>query len=96
MRRSLRVKKKEQAWGRTLGEIETAIHAASKKKIKTKAARERHQALLQAVVEFRGFKDAWRNHAMHGRQNYSRQQAERILGHVAAFIKGVSGQVGKR
>ena len=39
-----------------------------------------------AAKDFRYFKDAWRNHAMHYRERYDALEAESILAHVKAFM----------
>lgn len=49
--------------------------------------------------DFRYFKDAWRNHAMHYREHYEAAEALTILNHVQAFMKqladgGLKEQVG--
>jgi len=84
MRRSVGLRRKNQPWGPTLRDIEYALGSAASPK--TEPARKRRQALREAILEFRGFKDAWRNYAMHARRSYDREQAERILRHVAGFI----------
>jgi len=38
------------------------------------------------VLEFRYFKDAWRNHVSHGSDPYDEQQAHRVLVHVFDFM----------
>jgi hypothetical protein len=40
-----------------------------------------------AAVQFRYFKDAWRNHVAHLRENYDADQAHSILIHVRDFIR---------
>jgi hypothetical protein len=39
-----------------------------------------------AAKDFRYFKDAWRNHAMHHREHYEASEAKSILDHVKAFM----------
>jgi hypothetical protein len=39
-----------------------------------------------AAKDFRYFKDAWRNHAMHNRERYDADEAKTILEHVKAFM----------
>jgi hypothetical protein len=41
----------------------------------------------EAACEFMFFKDAWRNHVMHGRDEYDDERAENIYSHVCAFMK---------
>lgn len=45
-----------------------------------------------AAIQFRYFKDAWRNHVSHARKDYDEQDAESILTHVRNFM----GQLAQR
>jgi hypothetical protein len=61
-------------WPRTKGEIRT-------------------QALEfynSAMEEFRAFKDAWRNHIMHGRRAYIANDAEQVMEHVKRLATTLS------
>jgi|ERR1051326_7181038 hypothetical protein len=40
-----------------------------------------------AAVQFRYFKDAWRNHTMHVRENYDDHDAKSIMDHVGDFMR---------
>jgi hypothetical protein len=44
----------------------------------------------EAATNFLYFKNAWRNHAMHGRDTYDKQQAFDIMMHVGGFMKILS------
>jgi len=39
-----------------------------------------------ALAEFRGFKDAWRNHVMHSRRDYEFDEAKAVMSHVSRFM----------
>jgi hypothetical protein len=41
----------------------------------------------EAAVQFRHFKDAWRNHVSHGRARYDEDQATEICDAVRSFMK---------
>lgn len=43
-----------------------------------------------AAFHFRSIKDAWRNHAMHGRAKYTEEQAEDVYRGVRSFMKQIS------
>lgn len=47
----------------------------------------------EAAKEFTYFKDAWRNHVMHGRGNYDEEASKRIMDHVGHFMKQLAPQV---
>jgi hypothetical protein len=40
-----------------------------------------------ALAEFRGFKDAWRNHVMHSRRDYEFDEAKAVMSHVSRFMR---------
>lgn len=44
----------------------------------------------EAATNFLYFKNAWRNHAMHGRDTYEKRQAFDIMMHVGGFMKVLS------
>ncbi len=46
-----------------------------------------------AMGEFRGFKDAWRNHVMHDRKSYNFDEARGILAHVERFMKTLAQRI---
>jgi SNF2 family DNA or RNA helicase len=41
----------------------------------------------EGAVQFRYFKDAWRNHVAHLREEYDRDQARSILTHTCDFME---------
>jgi hypothetical protein len=46
----------------------------------------KQQFYSEAAKDFRYFKDAWRNHAMHYREHYEASEAKIILDHVKSFM----------
>lgn len=76
---------REESWGRWIQMIEAAL--ASDQRL----SREVRDYCHAAAVNFRYFKNAWRNPIMHGRASrYSRDHAESILRHVVAFVESLS------
>jgi len=49
--------------------------------------KEKQKFYFQAACEFMFFKDAWRNHVMHGRDEYDDESAQNIYSHVCRFMK---------
>jgi hypothetical protein len=45
------------------------------------------------LKDFKGFKDAWRNHVMHSRKTYTQKEAEAIFEHVKNFMILLSTKV---
>ncbi len=48
--------------------------------------KEKQRFYYGAAKDFRYFKDAWRNHAMHYRERYDAVEAKNIFDHVKAFM----------
>ena len=48
--------------------------------------RGQQQFYAEAAKDFRYFKNAWRNHAMHAREHYDAAEARLILDHVRTFM----------
>jgi hypothetical protein len=48
--------------------------------------RDKREFLAGAAVQFRFFKDAWRNHAMHAREKYTGDEAETIYSAARSFM----------
>jgi hypothetical protein len=64
-------------WPRTKGEIRTQ-------------ASEFYNSAMQ---EFRAFKDAWRNHIMHGRRAYIAADASQVMEHVKRLAETLSARI---
>lgn len=41
----------------------------------------------EAAIQFRHFKDAWRNHVSHARESYDEREATRVYDHVRDFMQ---------
>jgi hypothetical protein len=63
-------------WESLIHEVETNIKTASG------GDKVKEQFYSEAALQFRYFKNAWRNHVMHVRDTYDEQRAETIFGHV--------------
>jgi hypothetical protein len=46
-----------------------------------------------ALAEVRGFKDTWRNHIMHSRHSYIREDAIQIMTHVERFMSTLATRI---
>lgn len=70
-------------WARIIDEIEKRLDPKNSLYIKSRSKRE---FLAPATAQFRYFKDAWRNHAMHARETYNPEQAECVYNAVKGFM----------
>jgi len=58
--------------------------------------RDEQQFGSEACTEFRHFKDAWRNHAMHVRQTFDDERSRVIYEHVRAFMGHLATRLKER
>lgn len=82
------IKFDDRTWHPIIRDIETAIHSRKKdpKKL-TEEERDNLSFYSDAAVEFKYFKDAWRNHVSHAKSAYDAGQAESIYTHVRDFMQ---------
>jgi len=79
-------------WSEIIGAIENIIPPLANQP-RTSARDERMTFLSECAVQFRYFKDAWRNHVAHMRESYDRDQAHSILLHVRDFMEKLSTRI---
>jgi hypothetical protein len=72
-------------WENVINDIEAAIRATEHSMPKDESA-----FFSDIATEFRHFKNAWRNHVMHGRAEYRFDTARRILTSVRDFMAGLA------
>ena len=82
------------SWGRIIDELEKAEKAILC--YPRTEARESQLAFYHgAMMEFRSFKNKFRNNVMHTRQRYDRDEAESALTHVVEFMRALSTRIGE-
>lgn len=74
-----------EQWQTVIEQIESKVKDL-KNLPKGQQKSEDQQFYSEAAKEFSYFKDAWRNHVMHGRASYEKPEAERIHEHVRHFM----------
>lgn len=75
-------------WGTIIPNIESKI-TTLQKSTKTVKEIEDLKFFSEAAIQFMYFKDAWRNHVAHSRENYSDKEAFSILGHCQEFLSSL-------
>jgi hypothetical protein len=78
-----------QNWQNIIENIENEIKNLEKLP-KSKYKSETLKLFSQAAMQFRWFKEAWRNHVMHGRDVYDAGKAYSILGHVKELMQALA------
>lgn len=81
-------------WQDVLSAIEKKIEPM-RNEPRSAARDERVKFFSECAVQFRYFKDAWRNHVAHMRETYDRDQTHSILLHVRDFMEKLSTRVGE-
>jgi len=77
-------------WERILNQMRDKVDkkvAAMKRGPKKQEAQ---QFYYPAFLEVAGFKDAWRNHIMHTRGNYTREDALAVFSHIQRFMQSLA------
>lgn len=78
-----------QNWKPIIDQIEKAIRALDDLPKSTEKS-ERVKFCSGAAIQFRYFKDAWRNHVVHSREYYDSDSVRSIMTHVQEFMKTLS------
>ncbi len=82
--RSLALPAPDRGWHSALDAIEKEIRRQSNKSRTWRL--EQGGFYSEAAAEFRHFKDAWRNHAMHASESYDDKRARKIHEHTTTFF----------
>ena len=77
-------------WNTILRVLETEIRSHDKKALGEKWSAEDEQFFAEAATHFLLIKNAWRNHAVHGRDIYTEDRAEEIYDSVRSFMHHLS------
>ena len=80
----------ERTWHRSLDAIEKRISVLDSQVKQKSAWKIKRQFYAEAAAEFKHFKDAWRNHAAHGREHYDEERADKIIEHTRSFMRVLS------
>ena len=84
---------KREDWGVVIEEIEKRLNPTNPHYVNDKDKRD---FLAQAATQFRHFKDAWRNHAMHAREKYTPEEARIVFLAVKSFMMYLARRIGMR
>jgi hypothetical protein len=79
-------------WKNVIDQIEARIKAIEKDP-KSAAKSAKLKTYSSSAIQFRYFKDAWRNHVSHGRDTYDEREARLILNHVKEFMQSLASEV---
>jgi len=78
----------DQNWNSALNQIEAKLRDIRK----SSSGEEAEQWASEAVLQLRAVKNAWRNHAMHGRVRYSEDEAVRIFDSVKYLMQTLASR----
>jgi hypothetical protein len=78
-----------EQWHNIIEQIESKIEAL-KALPKSQQKVEEQEFYSKSAAHFMFFKDAWRNHVMHGRRFYDDREAYRVLDHTEDFMRHLS------
>jgi hypothetical protein len=77
-------------WEQVITALECKVN---KKAPRTKRAQQQSDAYKAMLVDFRAFKDLWRNKVMHVRAEYDAHQAKSAFDHVCTFMQRLADVV---
>jgi hypothetical protein len=80
-------------WRNIIDQIDKRIRAMETEP-KSEQKSQRLEFCSQLAIQFRYFKDAWRNHVSHSRAHYDEDEARRVLIHVQDFMSHLSSGIG--
>ena len=75
-----------ESWKNALDQIEKKIRDMEQLP-RTEQKIQNLKFLSEAAINFRYFKDAWRNHVSHSRAHYDTRDAQRVMNHVLDFMQ---------
>lgn len=84
--RDLGISCDDSNWRVVIDQIEAAVKKVGKH-TSGPDWKQKEQFCSEAALQFRHFKNAWRNHVMHARQSYDEERATAIFHHVEEFMK---------
>lgn len=77
-------------WERILDQLPEKIEAKIEAMPRGEAKQKAQEFYYSASSEIRGFKEAWRNHVMHTRRSYTREDALAVFSHVQRFMQSLA------
>lgn len=78
-------------WEHILNQLEEKIESKTAAMPRGEDKQKALEFYHSSSAEIRSFKDAWRNHCMHTRASYTRQDAIAVWSHVERFMKTLAG-----
>ena len=86
----------DSSWGPIIDEIESKLRDLEKASNKTSQMKKRLQKLSEGAVQFRHFKNAWRNNVFHTKSFYAPETARDIVYNVSTFMQHLAGEKNKK
>ncbi len=80
-------------WNTILNDIENEIRTRNKATHGQSWKDKDEPFFAQAATHFRLVKNAWRNHAMHGKEKYTDEEAKEIYDSVRSFMRHLSDRL---
>jgi hypothetical protein len=80
-------------WEKIIDQLQVRVDRRIEKMRPGKRKQEAQEFYYPALQEVRAIRDAWRNHVMHSRAEYSEEDATAILGHVRRLMTTLATKV---
>jgi len=80
-------------WEKILDGLQDAVDAKMQALKRGTAKQKLQEFYYPALQDIRGLRDAWRNHVMHTRSEYNREDAIAVFAHVKRLMQGLATKV---
>lgn len=80
-------------WEKILDQLRVTVDTKLSRLKRGKEKQALQEFYHPALQELRAFRDAWRNHVMHTRAEYSREDALAVFGHVKRFMIKLASRI---
>jgi hypothetical protein len=77
-------------WERILNQLPAKVEKKIESLSRGTAKQRAQEFYYPALKEINGFKEAWRNHVMHARSDYTAEDAIAVLSHVKIFMQDLA------
>jgi hypothetical protein len=80
-------------WEKLLDQLQDRVDAKLSRLKRGVQKQKLQEFYYPALQDLRGFRDAWRNHVMHSRAEYTREDALAVFSHVKRFMLNLSSRI---
>lgn len=80
-------------WEKILNQLQTRVDAHVERMKPGRRKQQTQEFYYAALQDIRALRDAWRNHVMHGRSQYSAEATSAVMAHVKRLMSSLATRV---